>query len=137
MEIALRPLTRDDIPAWAELLAAVEKVENTGEHYSAADLAEEMDNPDTEVGKDFVGAFDGDEQVGYFSVMPRGETDGTYKVHVEGSVRPDRRGEGIGTAAGRRHGGPRRRRRAGAPPGPAVPADRDRDDHEHRRRRSC
>ncbi len=97
VEIALRPLTRDDIPAWVELLAAVEKVENTGEHYGAADLAEEMDNPDTEVGKDFVGAFDGDEQVGYFSVMPRGETDGTYKVHVEGSVRPDRRGEGIGT----------------------------------------
>ena len=97
MTIVLRPLTRDDIPGWAALLAAVEKVENTGEHFSAEDLAEEMDNPDTEVGKDFVGAFDGDTQVGYFSVMPRGVTDGAYKVHVEGSVHPDRRGEGIGT----------------------------------------
>ena len=98
MDLVLRPLTRDDIPAWVDLLAAVEHEENTGEHYGAADLAEELDNPDVEVGRDFVGAFDGEELVGFWSVLPRGVAEGAYKVHLNGSVRPDRRGEGIGTA---------------------------------------
>ncbi len=97
MDLTLRPLGRDDIPAWVGLLAEIEKVDRTGEHYSAADLAEEMDNPEVEVGKDFVGAFDGDALVGYFSVLPRGEAEGTFKVHVQGSVLPARRGQGVGT----------------------------------------
>ena len=32
----------------------------------AADLEEEMANPEVVVGKDFVGAFDGPEMVGYY-----------------------------------------------------------------------
>lgn len=96
MNLHLRPLTRDDIPQWATLLAAVEQVDRTGEHYNEADLAEEMANPDIEVGKDIVGAFHDREMVAYFSTYPR-STDQTHqKVHVEGSVRPDRRGQGIG-----------------------------------------
>ncbi len=97
MDATLRPLTRADIPAWAGLLAAAEEVDRTAEHYSEADLEEEMDNPDTEVGKDFVGAFEGEDLVGYFSTYPRGTVDGQVRVNVEGSVRPDRRGRGIGT----------------------------------------
>ncbi|NUR08639.1 MAG: GNAT family N-acetyltransferase [Nocardioidaceae bacterium] len=97
MPITLRPLTRDDIPAWAKVLAEAEAVDRTGEHYNEADLAEEMDNPEIEVGKDIVGAFDDGAMVGYCSVLPRGEGEGLYKVHVEGSVVPTRRGEGIGT----------------------------------------
>jgi mycothiol synthase len=97
----LRQLTNDDIPAWAVLLAAVETVDDTGEHYGETDLAEEMANPDVEVGKDFLGAYDGTELVGYASVMPRGEADGVFKVHVQGAVRPDRRGEGIGAVLAR------------------------------------
>jgi mycothiol synthase len=95
--VTLRALAHDDIPALARLLAAVEAVDRTGEHYNEADLAEEFANPDIEVGKDIVGAFDGPDLVGYFSVYPRA-TDGSYqKSHVEGSVDPARRGEGIGT----------------------------------------
>jgi mycothiol synthase len=97
VDINLRPLTTDDIAAWAHLLAEIEKVDRTGEHYSAADLEEEMENPEIEVGKDIVGAFDRDELVGYFSILPRGEGEGHFKVHVQGSVLPARRGEGIGT----------------------------------------
>jgi mycothiol synthase len=97
VDVELRPLGNDDIPALARLLAAAEEVDRTGEHYSEADLAEEFANPDIDLGKDIVGAFDGQELVGYFSVYPRAQ-DGTHqKVHLEGSVRPDRRGEGIGT----------------------------------------
>ena len=98
--VTLRPLLHADIPAHNALLAAVEAVDNTGEHYSEADLEEEYANPDVEIGKDVVGAFEGTgpdaELVGYFSVYPR-HTDDTYqKIHVEGAVRPDRRGRGIG-----------------------------------------
>ena len=98
MDTRLRPLQRTDIAAWADLLAAVEEVDRTGEHYAAADLAEEMDNPEVEVGKDFVGAFDAQgRMVGYFSILPRGPADGHFKVHLQGTVLPDRRGQGIGT----------------------------------------
>ncbi len=96
--IILRPLARSDIPAWADLLAAIEKVDRTGELYAAADLAEEMANPEVEVGKDFVGAFDaGGQMVGYYSILPHGAADGHYKVHMQGSVLPARRAQGIGT----------------------------------------
>ena len=97
MNVTLRPLSHDDIPTLAKLLAEVEAVDQTGEHYSEADLEEEFANPDIEVGKDIVGAFDGDALVGYFSVYPR-HADETYqKIHTEGAVDPARRGEGIGT----------------------------------------
>jgi len=46
VDISLRPLTRGDIPGWADLLARIEKVDGTGEHYGAADLEEEMANPE-------------------------------------------------------------------------------------------
>ncbi len=102
MQLQLRALTEADIPAWARLLAAAEAVDNTGEHYNEADLVEELANPDIEVGKDVVGAFDTDvssaEPVGYFAVYPRGEAEGHFKVHTEGVVHPGRRSEGIGSA---------------------------------------
>ena len=95
--MTLRPLGHDDIPALARLLAAAEAVDRTGEHYNEADLTEEFANPDIELGKDIVGAFDGDVLVGYFSVYPR-STDGEQaKFHVEGTVAPERRDQGIGT----------------------------------------
>jgi mycothiol synthase len=97
VDISLRPLTRGDIPGWADLLARIEKVDRMGEHYGAADLEEEMANPEVVVGKDFVGAFDGPDMVGYYSVLPRGEAGGHFMIHVEGSVLPARRGQGIGT----------------------------------------
>lgn len=104
MDIELRPLGTDDIPALARHLSAVEAVEKSGEHYNEADLAEEFANPDIEVGKDIVGAFHpstgsgtGPELVGYFSVYPRSSDGAQLKVHVEGSVHPGHRGEGIGS----------------------------------------
>jgi mycothiol synthase len=96
--ISLRPIAYGDVPAWVALLAAIERVDCTGEHFAAADLAEEMANPEVEVGKDFVGAFDpGGQLIGYFSVLPLGVAEGNFKVHVQGSVLPARRGQGVGT----------------------------------------
>ena len=89
-------MTRDHVDAWARLLADVEAADRTGERYTADDLAEEMGNPEV-TEPDFIGAFEGDELVGFASVLPRGLTDGAYKVAVEGAVHPARRGAGVGT----------------------------------------
>jgi mycothiol synthase len=96
-DLRLRGLTPDDVPSWSRLLADIEGADRTGEHYNEADLHEEMANPDIEIGKDIVGAFDGDRLVGFFLVYPRSATDGYHKVILEGSVHPDRRGRGLGT----------------------------------------
>jgi mycothiol synthase len=96
MDPALRPLTLDDVPAWAELLDDVERADRTGEHHSPAELEEELSNPATEA-EDSVGAFDAGRLVGYFTVLPRGETEGVFAVQLWGGVLPARRGNGIGT----------------------------------------
>ena len=96
MSIDLRPIGKADIPAMARLHVAAEAVDDTGEHYNEADLEEELSNPDIELGKDVVGAFDGDDLVGYCSVMLRKDDDDP-KGYCFGLTRPDRRGEGIGT----------------------------------------
>jgi mycothiol synthase len=96
VDIRLRPLTRGDIPSWVDLLARIERVDRTGEHFGVADLEEEMANPEVVVGKDFVGAFDGPDMVDYYLVLARGEAEGHFTIQVEGSVLPPRRGQGIG-----------------------------------------
>jgi mycothiol synthase len=97
MDLALRALTVDDTPAWARLLEEVEAADRTGEHFSVEDLAHELANPDIELGKDAVGCYDGATMVGYYKVIPRGESDGELKIIIDGAVLPERRGQGIGT----------------------------------------
>jgi mycothiol synthase len=97
VDLTLRPLTTSDIPDLNRLLAESEEVDQTSEHYSEADLEEEFANPDTEIGKDFVGAYEGERLVGHFQVYSRA-SDGTHhKINLWGTVTPDRRGNGIGT----------------------------------------
>ena len=98
--VTLRPLTTADIPAHAALLAAAEAADDTGEHYNEPDLVEEYANPDVEVGHDIVGAFDDDDAtlVGYAAVYPRVATGSHLTLHLEGTVHPDHRGRGTGTA---------------------------------------
>lgn len=101
MDVTLRALDKSDIPEWNRLLADIELVDKTGDHYNEADLVEEMENPDIELGKDMVGAFDGEELIGYFCVYPRAVSEENHKIHLEGSVHPKRRGGGIGTLLAR------------------------------------
>ena len=89
-----RGITSDDVPAWAALLAAAEKIDQTGEHYSEADLHEELD--DQQVGPlDRVAAWEGDRMVAFAAVRPRSVTS-YLRVHAEGTVDPDRRQRGLG-----------------------------------------
>ena len=98
MDIDLRPLNADDLPAWARLLADVEMVDDTGEHYSQADLAEEMANPDLDPRRDMVGAFLADgSMAGYWCVYPRGGVEDCHQIQMEGTVAPVLRGNGLGS----------------------------------------
>ncbi len=96
MSIELRPLDLGHAPLLAALHAAAEAVDDTGEYYNEADLVEELSNPELELGKDVIGAFDGDNLVGYCSVVAR-KDEQDRKAYAFGVTAPERRGEGIGT----------------------------------------
>ena len=93
----MRGMTPADIPAWNRLLAAIERVEQTGEHYNEADLAEEMSVSDIDPDTDMIGLVDGELMIGYFCVYPRPGGEEYHKVSMEGGVHPDWRGQGLGT----------------------------------------
>jgi mycothiol synthase len=104
-----RAIAGSDVAAWAELLAAAEAVDRSGEHYSADDLAEELADQSLDVAADTIAAFDGDRMVAY--VVVRAKTaladgvhrmHGAYQVYPEGCVHPDFRRRGIGTELIRR-----------------------------------
>src|SRR4051794_41043726 len=91
MAVVLRPIVEADIPALVALHAAVEAVDDLGEHVGAEELRESLTQPGAEV----LGAFDGEALVGTQEIIIRG---GAHHVLAFGATRPDRRGEGIGTA---------------------------------------
>jgi mycothiol synthase len=102
-----RAIYGSDVVAWAELLAAAETVDLTGEHYSADDLAEELADPLLDVASDTIAAFHGERMVAYGVVRakaPAGvhRTNGVYRVYADGCVHPEFRRRGIGTELMRR-----------------------------------
>jgi mycothiol synthase len=96
MSLTYRPLVPSDAPALAALFVAAERVDQTGEHYTEDDVAEELANPATDLSLDTVGVFDGDTMIGVGSVLVRGE-ERPRQAHAHGVTHPDRRGAGIGT----------------------------------------
>lgn len=93
-----RPLSHLDIPALAELLAAAEREDATREHFDETDLAEEFDDDSLDLARDSVAVFDGPALLGMglVRVRVRGMVDGNCVMELWGTVRPERRGEGIG-----------------------------------------
>ena len=97
-DIQLRPITRADAAAVAEVLAAAEAVDRTEEHVNVADLLEEMDNPMIDLTADWTVAEVEGRVVGHSGLAPRAVVDGTVRVGIEGAVHPEHRRRGIGTA---------------------------------------
>jgi mycothiol synthase len=92
-----RPITDDDCASWAELLGAVESVDDTGENYDAADLAEELADPNVDAVRDTRGLWLGDKLIGYALVRgANGVVDGEYRVHLKGTIHPAYRRQGYG-----------------------------------------
>ncbi|WP_040337176.1 GNAT family N-acetyltransferase [Candidatus Blastococcus massiliensis] len=95
----VRPLASDDVPAVAELLAAAEAQDDTGEFPDADDVREWWTGWGLEFGRDALAVVDADGGLaGFATVMASPTFRDVYYVYLEGRVRPDVRGRGIGRA---------------------------------------
>jgi mycothiol synthase len=97
--LTARPLSGDDVTAVAALLGAAEEVDSTGEYPDAEDVAEWWRGWGLEPGRDGVTVCDpAGDMVAYATVMASPTFRGAFPVYLEGRVRPDLRGRGIGRA---------------------------------------
>ena len=95
--LTARPMRADDAAPVAALLAAAEQIDDTGEYPDAADLAEWWEGWDVDLARDGVAACDASGLlVGYAVSMAPATFRGAYRIYLEGRVRPDQRGLGIG-----------------------------------------
>lgn len=92
-----RPLTPADVPAWWRLHRAVEAADQTGQHYSEDDLADELADPNLDLPQDTIGLLlpDG-ELAGYGIVRAPRVAREVARVYLEGAVHPAHRRQGIG-----------------------------------------
>jgi ribosomal protein S18 acetylase RimI-like enzyme len=94
-----RPLSDDDAAAVAALLAAAEQVDDTGEYPDAEDVAEWWQGWGLDPSRDGLAVCDAAGiVVAHATVMAPPTFRGAFAVHLEGRVRPDLRGRGIGRA---------------------------------------
>jgi len=98
LPLTWRRLAPEDAPALARLWAAVEAVEETGEHYDAEDVAEELADPSVELSRDTVGVLGPDGEFVAWGGLRGGsrEVRDLHRVWAEGAVLPGARGRGIG-----------------------------------------
>jgi ribosomal protein S18 acetylase RimI-like enzyme len=95
--LTTRPLGLDDAPAAAELLAAAEDVDGTGEHEDADDLAEFWGNDRVDLSRDGRAVCSADGRLlGWATAIAPGGGRDAFRVWLEGRVHPDARGRGIG-----------------------------------------
>lgn len=92
-----RPLHPDDAAQWAELTTAIEEVDRTGARYSAADLAEELLDPELDLAHDSVLVLDGGRPVAYLVLRLAADGD-RHVLHTDAGVHPEHRRRGIGAA---------------------------------------
>ncbi|CAN5196051.1 GNAT family N-acetyltransferase [soil metagenome] len=95
-DLQWRRLRPEDAPAWAELLAAVEAVDATGENLSVEDLDEELADQSVDLTRDSWAVIDGERMVASGVVSGSTEVWDLHTVHAFGVVHPDYRRRGIG-----------------------------------------
>ncbi|MEV5961742.1 GNAT family N-acetyltransferase [Kribbella sp. NPDC051952] len=95
--IAARPIEKGDAEAWAELLAAREKVDQEGENYNADDLLEELDDPHLDAANDTLGLWADGRMVGFAKAQSSPTVVDVDRVRTEGTIHPEWRRRGLGT----------------------------------------
>jgi mycothiol synthase len=95
-DFSTRPATRGDASAINDLLAAAEAVDQTGEHHSAEDVVEMLENPMIVLEHDWVVAQRDGQVVGHCWLLPREPAGGKVRISIEGAVHPQHRRTGIG-----------------------------------------
>jgi mycothiol synthase len=97
--LTVRPLSADDAVAVAAVLAAAEQVDDTGEYPDAEDVVEWWRGWGLDPADDGLAVCDpAGLVVAYATVMASPTFRGALPVYLEGRVRPDARGQGIGRA---------------------------------------
>jgi ribosomal protein S18 acetylase RimI-like enzyme len=97
--LTARPMTADDLPATAGLLAAAEPVDDTGEHLDVDDLAEWWAEDLVDLAHDGRVVCSGDGAlIGVAVVVPMRGVREDHRVLLEGRVHPGWRGRGVGRA---------------------------------------
>jgi mycothiol synthase len=95
--LTARPLRADDVAPVAALLAAAEPFDDLGEYPDADDLGEWWTGWGVDLDRDGLVACDGAGLVvGYAAVIAPRNFRGAFAVYLEGCVRPDHRGRGVG-----------------------------------------
>jgi mycothiol synthase len=109
--IDIRPISTGDVEAWAELIAAKEKVDRTGENYSAEDLAEELTDSTVDLERDTIALWADGRMIGFGKADSSDTVIDVDRVRIEGTIHPEWRRRGLGTTltrwlihrAGERH----------------------------------
>ena len=96
-ELAWRPVTEKDIPAWVELLAAAERVDHTDEHFNEQDVAEDLAAPLFNRQRGTLAGFDGETMAALGVAWVRNGADPVHRMVLNGTVHPAYRGRGLGT----------------------------------------
>ncbi|MFB9673919.1 GNAT family N-acetyltransferase [Streptosporangium vulgare] len=90
------PLTKADVVAWAELLAAIDEVDQVGGRETADDLAEDLANPLLDPVEGTLGAWESGRLVAYGVTMARSAAEPVHRMSLWGGVRPEHRRRGLG-----------------------------------------
>ena len=97
--LTVRPLRADDVAPVAAVLAASEHVDDVGEYPDAEDLAEWWTGWKVDLDRDgFVVCDPAGLVVGFATVVAPSTFRGAFAIYLEGGVRPDHRGKGVGRA---------------------------------------
>ncbi|TCO47617.1 mycothiol synthase [Kribbella antiqua] len=96
--IEARPIDKGDADAWAELLAAKEEVDQEGENYNAQDLVDELEDPHLDPATDTIGLWADGRMIAYGKLHASDTVIDLDRVGTEGTVHPEWRRRGIGTA---------------------------------------
>lgn len=97
--LSVSPLTPADVADAAALLAVAETVDDTGEHWSAEDLAEWWVNDLVDLGRDGLAVRDrGGALVAWATVLALPTFRDAFRIELEARVHPARRDQGLGRA---------------------------------------
>jgi ribosomal protein S18 acetylase RimI-like enzyme len=92
-----QPMRLQDAAAWADVIADAELADQTGEHYDADDLLEELQEPGLDLGAATLAAWDGDRLAGMGLLRMAGSAVPANRVFFDGVVRPAYRRQGVGS----------------------------------------
>jgi mycothiol synthase len=94
--IETRPLSLDEVEAFAELWAAKEKVDQEGENFGVDDFAEDFRRPGLDLARDSIALWADGRMIGYGIAHVHEAVVDVDRVRAEGTIHPEWRRRGLG-----------------------------------------